>query len=332
MPRIRTIKPEFFKHDGLAELPAIARLLFQGLWCLADRDGRLEDRPKRIKAEILPYDECDVDAMLDAIARAGFITRYEVAGVRYIAVPNFKKHQRITGKESETPSTIPAPPVFESSESSEKQRGNNGETTGITGKEGKGKEGKDHVPPYSPASEGSGAGAPVRVSEVSPDEVPFSEPLEGPDDSDLPEVDRTPPPDSAPPTAPPPAAGTKKPQAAPKPKRHEYTAAFEAFWKAYPGGGSKVEAFKEWKAAGLERDEALRAIAFQALQAQIDHRAKFAAIGEFHPQWKDAERWIKHACWEEKLRPLPERPHGLRVITAPPATPEETDPAKKYAW
>jgi len=49
--RIRTIKPEFWKHDGIAELEYATRLLFIALWCIADRRGRMEDRPKRIKAE-----------------------------------------------------------------------------------------------------------------------------------------------------------------------------------------------------------------------------------------------------------------------------------------
>ena len=39
-----------------------ARLLFVGLWTIADRNGRLEDRPKRIRAELFPYDEIDADA------------------------------------------------------------------------------------------------------------------------------------------------------------------------------------------------------------------------------------------------------------------------------
>ena len=49
MSRARNIKPAFFKNELLAELDAFDRLLFIGLWCLADREGRTEDRPKRIK-------------------------------------------------------------------------------------------------------------------------------------------------------------------------------------------------------------------------------------------------------------------------------------------
>ena len=51
--RIRTRKPAFFKDEDLADLPPLTRLFFQGLWPMADRDGRLENRPRLIKAEVL---------------------------------------------------------------------------------------------------------------------------------------------------------------------------------------------------------------------------------------------------------------------------------------
>lgn len=155
MARIRSLKPEFFRDDELAELPPIARLLFQGLWGLADKEGRLEDRPKRIKVEVLPYDDCDIDELLDLLSDK-FIKRYQVDGESYIWIVKFKEHQRITGKEAETQSRIPE-------YTGKKQRGNTGETPETTGREGKGKElgeeGKGFVkgkglPPASPTPTG----------------------------------------------------------------------------------------------------------------------------------------------------------------------------------
>lgn len=113
MARMRTLKPQFFLNEGLAEIEPIGRLLFQGLWCLADREGRLEDRPRRIKAEVLPYDDVDVDGLLDQLGRGGFIERYDVGGSRYILISTFTKHQSPHCKEAE--SIIPAPGEHHSS-------------------------------------------------------------------------------------------------------------------------------------------------------------------------------------------------------------------------
>ena len=48
MARARNIKPGFFANDLLVDLPFEVRLLFIGLWTIADRAGRLCDRPKKI--------------------------------------------------------------------------------------------------------------------------------------------------------------------------------------------------------------------------------------------------------------------------------------------
>lgn len=107
MSRSRNIKPGFFKNDLLAECNPLARILFAGLWCEADREGRLEDRPKRLKAEYLAYDECDIDELLNQLAARGFIVRYVIEGANYITVPEFLKHQNPHCKEQA--SRIPAP-------------------------------------------------------------------------------------------------------------------------------------------------------------------------------------------------------------------------------
>jgi hypothetical protein len=97
--RSRNIKPGFFKNEILAECSPLARLLFAGLWCIADREGRLKDRPKRLKAELLPYDNCDVEKLLADLAskqdrnhEPAFIIRYG-NGERYIQILHFLSHQ-----------------------------------------------------------------------------------------------------------------------------------------------------------------------------------------------------------------------------------------------
>lgn len=108
MARARNIKPGFYKNERLAECSVWARYIFPGLWQMADRAGRLEDRPKRIKGELLPYDTQNVEPLLQELHEADFIIRYEVATVgRFIAILNFTKHQHPHQKEPD--STLPPP-------------------------------------------------------------------------------------------------------------------------------------------------------------------------------------------------------------------------------
>lgn len=97
--RARNIKPGFFRNEQLLQVPPLGRLLFAGLWCLADREGRLLDRPAQIKWDVLPADDCDVNALLAELAMRGFIRRYTVDGTRYIEVTRFLAHQRPHYKE-----------------------------------------------------------------------------------------------------------------------------------------------------------------------------------------------------------------------------------------
>lgn len=107
MARIRSIKPGFFLNEQLAELPYQWRLLFIGLWTQADRDGRLEDRPLRLKAALFPYDDLDIDEGLGCLANAGLLIRYETDERRLIAIPTWAKHQLPHVKEQR--SELPAP-------------------------------------------------------------------------------------------------------------------------------------------------------------------------------------------------------------------------------
>lgn len=94
MARARNIKPSIMDNEDLAELEPITRLLFIYLWMLADREGRLEDRPKRIAAQALAYDrDADANEMLESLAKSGFITRYVVDGIACIQINSFTKHQ-----------------------------------------------------------------------------------------------------------------------------------------------------------------------------------------------------------------------------------------------
>jgi hypothetical protein len=126
--RIRTIKPEFFTHEGLFEaeqetgLPV--RLAFAGLWCIADREGRFRWEPRRIGVQVLPYDGADFGLILDALAARGFVVKYrqiDACPTRaprvndacrdacFGYIPGFLRHQVVNNREAL--STLPDPNV-----------------------------------------------------------------------------------------------------------------------------------------------------------------------------------------------------------------------------
>lgn len=120
MARSRNIKPGFFTNDELAECSPHARLLFAGLWTIADKEGRLDDRPKKVKALVLPFDNVDCDELLQQLHDRKFIHRYQIQGGAFIQITNWKKHQNPHCKEAA--SEIPEP--VENNESTEQEQYN----------------------------------------------------------------------------------------------------------------------------------------------------------------------------------------------------------------
>lgn len=106
--RIRSIKPEFWKSERVASLPRDSRLLFIGLWNLADDAGRFRAHPNLIQGELFPYEpESDVAGWLQALVDAGLVLLYEADGRRYGLVVGFAEHQKI---DKRTESRLPPPP------------------------------------------------------------------------------------------------------------------------------------------------------------------------------------------------------------------------------
>jgi len=112
--RIRYLKPDFFKDEDIKDLPFWIRIFFAGLWCQADKEGRLEDRPERLKIEIMPYDKIDPEKALQELAsqkrvsKRPYIIRYEDNGNHYIQILSWNRHQK--PHHTETESIIPPPP------------------------------------------------------------------------------------------------------------------------------------------------------------------------------------------------------------------------------
>jgi len=116
MPRIRTVKPEFWTSEKLASrLPGAdgrqARLLFIGLWNLAeDKTGVARGSPAFLRGALFVYDEDvtarDVERWLSLLEAGGFIVRYQRDGSSYLWVRGFLDHQKI---EKPSKPTLPEP-------------------------------------------------------------------------------------------------------------------------------------------------------------------------------------------------------------------------------
>lgn len=164
MARIRTIKPETFRHEGLQDLEAgnpgaCCMLVFIGLWGHCDKAGRFEWRPRQLKLDILPFLDFDMAKTLDLLEGAGQVRSYEVDGKRYGVIESFPDHQRISGKESQEPEKHPEPPGEKKGSNMEatgKQQGSTGDQQ--ESQEGKGREeegngGRGTTSPLSPVGD-----------------------------------------------------------------------------------------------------------------------------------------------------------------------------------
>jgi hypothetical protein len=115
--RIRSIKPEFWDDRKLAKRTSRdARLLYIGLWNLADEWARLNGDPQWLKGQVFSYDD-DLDA--DAVAKLleelenpalGAVVAYEVDGDPYLFLPKLERHQRL--EPEKVRSRLPAPPAW----------------------------------------------------------------------------------------------------------------------------------------------------------------------------------------------------------------------------
>ena len=154
MARIRTIKPDFFRHYDLyqaeKETGLPVRLAFAGLWTVCDREGRFKWVPPELKIACLPYDDCDFSRALDALCTRGFVVRYACNGREFGYVPSFKSHQVINNREAA--SVLPDPNAEDSKIKDLTREPRVDDASGTRevhalgerkGKEGKGREGED---------------------------------------------------------------------------------------------------------------------------------------------------------------------------------------------
>lgn len=114
MPRIRSIKPDFYDDERLGALPVPVRFLFIGLWVFADDDGVVKANLKWLKSKIFPYDDDmrigTLEQQLLALSKSRMLVPFTYNGENYYVIRNFKKHQRI---DKPYPSAVPQDVISE---------------------------------------------------------------------------------------------------------------------------------------------------------------------------------------------------------------------------
>ena len=115
MARIRSIKPEFFKHGDLQDLEVAnpgqyVMLVYAGLWTQCDKNGVFFCRARELKTDILPYIDFDMQKTLDILEKEGYFRRFRHKNRDYGYIQNFKKYQFPTKKEKDSPTRYPTPP------------------------------------------------------------------------------------------------------------------------------------------------------------------------------------------------------------------------------
>ncbi len=96
MARIRTIKPEFWTDEDMAEVSEAACLLAIGLLNYADDEGYFNANPKLIKAAVFPIREPSVSipVMLRELSNHGYLSMFYTSDSRQFGlIKNFAKHQ-----------------------------------------------------------------------------------------------------------------------------------------------------------------------------------------------------------------------------------------------
>ncbi|CAB5079704.1 hypothetical protein UFOVP141_24 [uncultured Caudovirales phage] len=98
MPRIRTIKPEIWKHPVLSRIDDSARMAAVALLNFCDDEGYFLADPALVRSDIWPFDEDSSKArrVLTALSDVGWIeVRMHRTHGPIGVVVNFTKHQRI---------------------------------------------------------------------------------------------------------------------------------------------------------------------------------------------------------------------------------------------
>ena len=110
MPRRRMIDPNIWQSEDFSKLSTLAKLIFIGMFSLADDEGKGRGKPVYLKSVLFPYDDTmrliDVEKTLSEISSNMSVTFYSHDGNEYYIMNNWKKWQTV---DKPQPSKIPNP-------------------------------------------------------------------------------------------------------------------------------------------------------------------------------------------------------------------------------
>jgi hypothetical protein len=297
--RARNIKPSFFENVYLGELDYVVRLAFIGLWCLADREGRLRDNPRWIWGQLFRFDpNVDVNAILNTLdrcanesGRKNFIHRYSIGSERFIQILHFSDHQK--PHFNEKASEIPPPPSIPVIEEQLPMFCNQDDT---------------HLLPRSPDSLIPDSGL-LELETCRPKAASFRRDEQEKESGGSKKVDKV-----------------KNENPYPEPKRlpkndgaYLYPDDFEVIWATHPKGGKKL-AYGYWRKLvvkeRLDRDRLRRALGLYRSTCEAHNRALQDLSTFLGPEKETFREWLGRLARQDHRPPRPAPP--------PPPEPEMT--------
>ncbi len=114
MPRIRTIKPDFFTSPDTAKADFPTRIFYAAMWCWADDFGVGETNLNGLLGHAFPdsdeFSAQDVRQFCANVAQHFGVTFYTVRGRHYFAIPSWEKHQKTERREDRRKHPAPSDP------------------------------------------------------------------------------------------------------------------------------------------------------------------------------------------------------------------------------
>lgn len=114
------IDPEFWLDEDITSLDDVYQLFYIGTWNFSDDYGVIEDSAKKLKAQVFPYRNIDVQPIIDKLKEIGKFLPFEANGKKWLYVKNFLKYQRVDKPSKNRNPKVPDYLVGEESESTQK--------------------------------------------------------------------------------------------------------------------------------------------------------------------------------------------------------------------